>query len=349
MATDPTKKENSMSHRLHFAGINTRPLAAAAKGQDVLISFADIKKSPAFWAWMRPLLEGGHFRSVILDSGAFTELSQRKLGKVFKVSVDEFAAFAAEHQALFTWVANLDDIEGNTEVSNANYQAICAAGVRNVVPVFHEGEPAAQLAHCVELAKAGRGILAVGAQRPKGSLVPSKVVAFLAALFPQLTALDPARTVAVHGFGLTRYASDACPGTSNGFPFDSTDATTWIAEACAVERSGAFKGERTVARAKAFRATIASYSAVSFVVGQADCGGALAIPAGFDASKATEAAGQARTVARRLGALRPQGRLAAWLLDLDWDAVAASTPGAAVALGRASEAALAGDAGKAAR
>ena len=288
-----------MEHRIHFAGINTPGLAEAAKGQDVLVSYADVKRRKNLWAWLRPLIASGHFRSVILDSGAFTELSFRKRGREFKVTVQEFAAFAAEHQELFAWVANLDDIEGDVARSNANYEALRAAGVKNLVPVWHEGESDAQLEHCIALARESVGILAVGAQRPKGKLVPANVVKFLGELFPKLP-----KDIAVHGFGLTRYASTACPG-GKGFPFTSTDSTTWIAEACCVERSGAYKPEpdetRSGARAKAFVATVASYASIEFVVGPARMGFAeLAVPAGFDYAAAMEYGHQARTVARRI-------------------------------------------------
>ncbi len=284
--------------QIHFAGVNTRPLAEATKGQDVLVSYADVKKSPAFWTWMRPLVAGGHFRHVILDSGAFTELSQRKLGKVFKVSIDEYAAFAAEHQDLFTWVANLDDIEGDTVQSNANLQTLQDAGVRNVVPVYHEGEDVEQLAYCIDAARAGRGILAVGCQRPKGSLIPRNVVKFLGWLFTELDNRG-ANDLTVHGFGLTRYASSACPcnGPARGFPFDTTDTTTWIAEGCALERSGAM-GRGIAARHEALAATVTSYQGIKFNGVQVDS----SLPkwrGRMNTAAAYQAGGQAKTVARR--------------------------------------------------
>ncbi len=295
-----------MGHRIHFAGVNTRGLAEATKGQDILMSYADVKKDPGFWGWMKPLLERGHFRSVILDSGAFTELSQRKRGNEFKVGVEEFATFAAEHQHLFTWVANLDDIEGDVERSNANFAALRAAGVKNLVPVFHEGESDEQLRHCLALALSGRKALAVGCQRPKGRLVPRNVVRFLRSLFAKLGEMDPKGWVELHGFGLTRYASDQvpCQGPAEGFSFHSTDSTTWIAEACSVQRSGAYgdpkapKGQRIEQRARALRATVASYSNVAFATGKADCG--VLSFGGFNWNRANEYGHQARTVANRL-------------------------------------------------
>lgn len=302
-----------MGHRVHFAGINTRPLAQAAKGQDVLVSYADIQKSPGTWKWLRPLLERGHFRSVILDSGAFTELKEKiklakaleagkltwaeyeaKVARVFKVDLVAFADFCVEHQDLFEWVANLDDIQGDVGRSNANLRYLESRGVR-VVPVFHEGEDIQQLRFCIEHARRGTGRLAIGCQRPKGSLIPKNVVAFLRELWPFLEA--EAKDIRIHGFGLTRYASSACPGHEEGFPFHTSDSTTWIAEGCAVERSGAL-GKGIEARHKAFRATVASYSAVRFAAGPAGCG--ILSVTGFRHHVANEAGGQARTVANRL-------------------------------------------------
>lgn len=282
--------------RHYFAGVNTRPLAEATRGQDVLVSFADFKKSPGLWGWLRPMIERGHFRSVILDSGAFTELSQRKRGKVFTVGVEEYGAFAAENAHLFTWIANLDDIEGDVDRSNRNLAYLEALGLP-VVPVYHESESVEQLAHCIDRARAGRGVLAVGCQRPKGKLVPRNVVQFLTWLFAELAGAE-VDDIQIHGFGLTRYATAACPCGADGFAFDSVDSTTWIAEACALERSGAMpQDDRLEARRAAFRATVDSYEGNEWVIpafGRFDVH-----QEAFDHQVADEAGSQARTVARR--------------------------------------------------
>ena len=83
--------------RIHFAGINTTPLASATEGRDILVSYADVIRQPGWWEReLKPRLEAGRYRSVILDSGAFTVISQ---GIV--IDVESYAAFAAEHQDLF--------------------------------------------------------------------------------------------------------------------------------------------------------------------------------------------------------------------------------------------------------
>ncbi len=303
------------SVRFHFAGINSRDLAAHTKGQDVLVSFADLR-SPGCWAWMQPLLEGGHFRTVVLDSGAFTIYAhqQRELAKgktqeqveasAPTITVEDFTAFASANAHLFTWIANMDDIGGNIEVSNANFATLEAAGLSGkVVPVWHEGESDAQLANVLVQAEAA-GRVAVGMQRPKGSLVPSNVVACLTDVMPKIRALAP--HIAIHGFGLTRYASpDTCPCGGSGWAFDSVDSTTWIAEGCAVERSGAVgeatdKATRILNRAVALRATVDSYQGIEFLGGRTSAPqhGEL-----IDLNTALAAGGQAKTVAARLARL----------------------------------------------
>lgn len=284
----------------HFAGINGEKLAAAAEGQDVLVSYADLR-APGTWAWMRPLLAGGYFRSVILDSGAFTVYAAQRReiakhgatedearAKHPAIEVANYAAFAVENAELFSWVANMDDIGGRVDVSNANFDALEAAGLRGkVVPVWHEGETDDQLTTVIEQARRGAKILAVGMARPLGSLRPRNVVATLRHVWPLIKALAP--DLSVHGLGLTRYASpDTCPCGGEGWAFDSVDSTTWIAEACALERSGACgTGDRLVARAKALRVTVDSSLDVPFHGTE------------FDAELAVAAKGQARTVALR--------------------------------------------------
>jgi hypothetical protein len=275
--------------RNYFAGINTRPLAAAAQGQHILISYAQIKETPSLWSWLEPLLEGGHFRSAILDSGAFTELSARKRGRSFHIDLEEYKAFARQNAHHFAWIANLDDIEGDTERSNANLAELEAAGLA-AAPVYHEGEPEAQLLLCIERARAGCGILAIGCQRPKGSLIPTNVTRFLDWLMPRLAELAP--DLEIHGFGLTRYATDACPCGYGGFAFDSTDSTTWIAEGCALHRSGA-----TEHRHRAFEATIDSYRGAGWIADHDE--DTHWHGTAFDAERAQAAGGQARTIARR--------------------------------------------------
>lgn len=289
-------EEIDMGIRVHFAGINGRKLAQHTRGQDVLVSYADLR-SAGTWAWIRPLLERGHWRSVILDSGAFTVYAAQMRGKkAATISVEDFARFAVENAHLFDWVANMDDIGGRVEVSNANFDYLERAGLAgSVVPVWHEGESDDQLRTVLAQGrKAGR--IAIGMQRPKGQLVPRNVVACLADVVPKIREWAP--EIKLHGFGMTRYASaDTCPCGGPGWAFDSVDSTTWIAESCAVERSGAAGGRGIEPRQRAIRATLDSYHGVNFI------GGSNLGPMHgdtIDIALAMETGGQAKTVAARL-------------------------------------------------
>jgi hypothetical protein len=253
----------------YLAGLNTRTLLDAAHGHHVLVSFADIKRRPFLWDELRKRIERGDFRGVILDSGAFTELSERKKGREFKVSVEEYGAFAAANAEHFAWITNLDDIEQDVDRSNRNQAYLEGLGLQ-VVPVFHEGETAEQLARVIEAGRRNGGRIALGAQRPKGSLRPTKVREFLRAILPQIPG-----DLAVHGFGFVRYAAE-------GFELASADSTTWIAEACKVFRAGA-----TRTRGAAFQITADSY-------------GKRLRPVRFAVKVALRAGGQAKTVALRV-------------------------------------------------
>jgi hypothetical protein len=189
----------------YFAGVNTAPLEADTAGQRVLVSYAGYLRSPSLWRRQRRLLESKHWRSVVLDSGAYSELTARKRGEIFIVPIQRYVDFVAEHGHLFHWVTNLDDIEGDTARSNANEDLLLAHTKVPIVPVYHEGEPLSQLKRCVERARANEDkLLAVGVQRPNGKIVPTRAVRFLTHLGHQLLILG-ALDVNIHAFGLTLY------------------------------------------------------------------------------------------------------------------------------------------------
>jgi hypothetical protein len=289
----------SASTRMYFASVNGGHLEEVTAGHRVLLSFAYYLESPALWKRHQPLLEGGQWRSAILDSGAFTELSQRKRGKVFKVPVEAYATFLRDHGHLFEWCCNLDDIEGDVATSNRNFDHLVAAapGVR-LVPVFHEGESREQLEVCIRQAREhGGGLLGLGGQRPKGSLRPTKVVAFLHQVYQWLKELD-ALDLELHGLGMPRYAaanSGIKGAPAEGFPLASTDSTTWNMEGCKAFNAGA-----TATRRDAHRAAVLSYQARGFALGS-EPGPALDVA--FDLEAAAAAGGQAAVVARRLAEL----------------------------------------------
>jgi len=198
--------------RIHFAGINTTPLASATEGRDILVSYADVIRQPGWWEReLKPRLEAGRYRSVILDSGAFTVISQ---GIV--IDVESYAAFAAEHQDLFDVVVGLDDIAGDLGTTWRNQATLEAAGVE-ALPVFHQDEPWEVLEAYAER----YDYIGVGFARREGGRLAhgqKENAAFLREFFSRVG--DRAK---VHGFAMTRWAG-------KGWPFFSVDSTTWIAE-----------------------------------------------------------------------------------------------------------------------
>jgi hypothetical protein len=204
----------------HFAGLNTASFAAALEGRPVLVSYADVIERPGVWAReILPRLEAGAYSSVILDSGAFSELTRPD----FHVDLDAYGAFALEHAELFDLVVNLDDIGGDLERTWRNQAALEALGL-DVLPVYHGREPWCVLEHYA----ARYDYVGLGFARDRGRIAKDQgqgldPEAWLAAAFALIG--DRAE---VHGFGMTRHAE--------AFPFTTTDSTTWIAELCAIRR-----------------------------------------------------------------------------------------------------------------
>jgi hypothetical protein len=189
-----------------FAGLNTARFARVLEGRPVLVSYADVVRRPGVWEReILPRLRRRAYSFAVLDSGAFTELSTPG----FRVDLEAFAAFALEHSDLFDVVVNLDDIRGDVERTRANQSELEAWGL-SVLPVFHQGEPWEVLEIYVER----YSYVGVGLQRPIRGAVP-----FLREFFARVGG-----RARVHGFGLTRYAIE------HGFPFATTDSTTWVAE-----------------------------------------------------------------------------------------------------------------------
>lgn len=291
------------STRIHFAGLNSKQWAEVLEGCDVLISYADVKLRPGTWrSHILPRLQAGAYTSVILDSGAFTELSKvrkaeqqiaeregcrvadlsaaqlaeaERMGhEAFHVDVEEYADFALEHLDLFDLVVNLDDIRGDVERSERNQRYLESRGIP-AVPVYHQGEDWEVLDRMAD----SHNFIGVGFQRPiRGGRE------FLESFFARL-----AGRARVHGFGMTRWAH------AEGFPFDTVDSTTWISEYRALR-----KPEEVTPLAQfaadlhpddTARLVLDSYSAPASPLQTAS--DAAAVEAG--------AKGQARTVVRRYG------------------------------------------------
>lgn len=182
-----------MTPRVYFAGVNQTHFCEQFKGHHVLESFADV----------RPLLDRYRptFASMVLDSGAFTEMTTGKA-----VDLGEYIEFCQEHGAAYEWIASLDAIKGGAEKSVANWEAMKARGV-DAMPTFHQGEPWSLLEdYCKATDRLGLGF-----QRPIKDARP-----WLEDCFARI----PDR-VRVHGWAMTNYTD---------FPFASVDSTTWLWE-----------------------------------------------------------------------------------------------------------------------
>jgi hypothetical protein len=81
------------------------------------------------WFYNHPDME------LFLDSGAFSAWS---IGET--IDLDQYIAFCLRHRRLFSVIASLDVI-GNAEASMRNYDTMVKAGLDDVLPAWHYGEP----------------------------------------------------------------------------------------------------------------------------------------------------------------------------------------------------------------
>ncbi len=228
--------------RVHFAGLNTSPIAALLEGHPVLVSYADIIRRPGVWAReILPRLEAGKYPAPILDSGAFTELRD----PTFHVDIVEYSEFVLQYGSLFDQIITLDDIGGDLTRTwnNTAYLLDDVAGIDGigtVIPVFHGREPFEVLEHyCQRFDR-----VALGFARDMGRI--SKDQGNGLGEDAWLTrALDICASagVTVHGLGMTSYA------LKRGHDrLDTTDSTTWINEKCALSADSKAHGTRGIAR-----------------------------------------------------------------------------------------------------
>lgn len=225
----------------HLAGVNTTPIATATEGHPILMSYASVIDSHGgvVEKEILPRLRAGMYPSAVLDSGAFTELSQPG----FHVSVEQYTEWACEHGHLFNQIIGLDDIGGNLERTFRNNEVMVKAGL-SPVPVFHGGgEPFEVLHHyCATFNQVGLGFARVptanGARintSPGGQGHGLDHHQWLTRCL-DITELYP--EVQVHGFGMTRYATNYAFGPDSHDRMDTSDSTTWLAEFKALNGHG---------------------------------------------------------------------------------------------------------------
>jgi hypothetical protein len=190
--------------KVYLATPATQLHAEMMAGCDVLESFA-LKATAPWMVRYRPT-----FRSMMLDSGAFSEMTSGK-----PVDLGAYVAYAVEHGAAYDEIVNLDVISGDiakrVDASTRNLQTMRDAGI-DALPVFHQGEPWSVLEELAACGKVGLGL-----QRPIRSADD-----FLNGCFERLDG------VCVHGFAM---ANERYTGR---FPFASVDSATWIHELMAL-------------------------------------------------------------------------------------------------------------------
>lgn len=179
-------------------GSATRLTLEALKGFNVLESFA--YQRGGVTDRYRPTWSGA-----MLDSGAFTELSQG-----VAIDLGEYIEFCHAHGKFYDVLVTLDDIRGDVDKSRANFQRMLDSGLRPM-PVFHQGEPWSVLEEWI--AAAPDRYIGLGFQRP---IVNAR--AWLDECFARIP-----RDVWVHGFAMTSMVE-------HGFPFYSVDSSTWVYE-----------------------------------------------------------------------------------------------------------------------
>ena len=197
--------------KVFLAGMNTRFYQDVLKDRRVLISFCDVANSN-LWTSILERMRDGLYAEQVLDSGAFSAMTR---GKV--IDLGEYTDFCLEFGNLFTWVANLDVIT-DVDQSWNNFEFMLDQGVKNVLPVYHQGE---ELSTFRAMMDNGCRHIGLGFQRPIEN--PHQ---FLGLTFQEL--LDDMDPPLIHGFAMSDFMHD--------YPFHSTDSATWIAE-CRALRS----------------------------------------------------------------------------------------------------------------
>ena len=275
--------------QLYFAGVNGDKLARGAEGHHVLISYADIQRSPALWAkHLRPRLERGDFAGAILDSGAFSELSEKQRGKAnpIHISLADYTAFCVEFGHLFDFVVTLDDIEGDLARTWSNTAYMREHGVDPVV-VYHGSESLDVLDHYIA---SGVTRIGLGFRRERGRIAKRQGDqlqfdrdGWLRECFARIP-----DHVQIHGLGMTRYAR-----AGGHDRLDTVDSTTWIAEFIALRKVDGPCSDAAVhalTEAAKLRLVTGSYQRRADEPSDAE-----------RASVAAVAVGQARTVLARWG------------------------------------------------
>lgn len=187
--------------RLYLSSPTSQMHAHALRGRHVLLSYA--MRQPVVTLDYAPT-----FRSVLLDSGAYSEFTTGK-----KVDLAAYVDWAAPLLPQSVAVAGLDDLSGDWRRSLANYEAQPGA-----FPTFHVTDPDELLDDLVALAESRNGWLGLGMCGPQKVVRPEKE-RWLRRAVGRVREVQK-RRLHLHGWALVRYAF--VPG------IDSFDSSRWI-------------------------------------------------------------------------------------------------------------------------
>jgi hypothetical protein len=175
--------------RVYLASPNNQVQAEACRERPVLLSYASWDK------WLRRYTQA--FGRVLVDSGAYSELSGRK-----KVNLGAYIEWVAGFAGLIDAWAGLDDISGDWQRSLKNYEA-------GGFPTFHDSDPPELLDDLVAMARERGGWIGIGLLPPRQGKET----------FIRETLERIPEGLHVHGW--------ACRLYSGHRRFDSFDSTNW--------------------------------------------------------------------------------------------------------------------------
>jgi hypothetical protein len=160
--------------------------------------------------------------TLLLDSGAFTAWKRGA-----SVDLKSYIRFCREHEERLYATVNLDVIPGSPELpkadpeaaargSDRNLQTMLDAGVKNVIPVFHQFEP---LRYLTKMVEAGHEYIGIS---PSDRQPTAQRMKWMDEVYTLLSDSKGRPCVKTHAFGVTSYE------VLYTYPFYTADSATWL-------------------------------------------------------------------------------------------------------------------------
>lgn len=194
--------------KVFLAGTNCRPFYAEtfARMRFVLESFYHIK------SWQIELIP--KWQDFLLDSGAFTFMSNAKIKVDFESYLRKYIAFINQHNIRYFFELDIDSIVGLSEVERMRRVLETETG-KKCIPVWHKGRG---LQYFVDLTKAYKYIAI-------GGIATHKIAKRDWDIFIPMLKIAKQNHCRVHGLGFT--ATEAL----KKYNFYSVDSTSWLSGA----------------------------------------------------------------------------------------------------------------------